>query len=99
MVGHRVLFKEEFCMRIVWIGRGDGAALEKLLIDQCQEQYGRYYPRIKNDVEHSRGRCLNKATGGGGYEHHKTVFVYLLHKDPAKLPRLRDPRNAMPYLL
>ena len=42
MPGHRALFEKEYCMRVIWLGEGDGAALETLLIDQCWDGHGRY---------------------------------------------------------
>jgi hypothetical protein len=85
MEGHHVKFGRRYVMRMVWVGVVDGPELEKMLIEECWEKYGKLKRR---DLEKKGGpRCINKNTGGGGLTSSELliIYVYLLHKDKSKM--------------
>ena len=70
MVGHKATYGMDCVMRVVWIGRREGPAMEVRLIDSCWYRFG-----FMGDGK--GGRCLNVARGAGGLSKTKYLCIYI----------------------
>ena len=94
--GHCKTFAKEHVMVMIWFGQGDGAALERLLINQCMEIYGSFYGVWGH---RPGGRCLNIGKGGEriNIAANRPLYVYLIHRCQVKLHHLATAPVGTPY--